>query len=642
MRKLRTLLAGLGILLFSFWFWSFQAGAIRTNIYFERDFWRGVNTAAGILVPSFGPELSGGGNAFGPFFYYLLALPNKWGPHFPATVLFAEFLLAAAAALSAVVLWRRVGAAAALFFLFFFHSSHVILSEFQRLWNPAFSPLFLMAGLLCFLRTERGFLVAGGVFLGLALQVHGAVVFLVPGILGGIYLRGRKWQETAAPLVGLALAVLVFKVPAWVIAGPVASSGSIELWQSVSLFSLRLFRYSSEAFSSGPAFLAALARLVYVLFLPLGFLAFRGAKKNPGIWPLLGALVSSAPLVLPYVLEGGVARYALPFSLCLAVLSGLVLQGLLEKKSNWVNRLVVAGIGLASIALFLWQDPNHDRSDRFHRLYLSENQAICSAGMKAGITSPELLRYRLYAVGVDLDSFTPTLCRHGEEIGSGALPGAGVIVLPKGYAIKEFLPAEFWAEVETGKLQLGAFPSPAGSELEIYTYLLGPGSSYPAGIFNAGRAYKDTRQGDPVSLGDVFLLPEGDPDFSKLLPEQRGRLSLWRKGKSLEVLLEIGAAETTSPSVSEEDSWFLLGTSLRVECEKGALDIPFAEFIGTKIRFPLAPEQVLLAKNRVLAPVRRRFVGGCEGKIRAVKLNYQSAFRNWLDIQSAELPSGVL
>jgi hypothetical protein len=206
--------------------------------------------------------------------------------------------------------------------------------------------------------------------------------------------------------------------------------------------------------------------------------------------------------------------------------------------------------------------------------------------------------------------------------------------------VLDFLPAAFAAEIKAGAITLEIVPSPPGSTLEIYTYQPAAKSSYPAGIFNAGRAYPNARQGKPVNESDVFRLPKRAADFVRAMPELRGELRVWNEQDGLEVFLTLPTAETTSPSVSESASWLLLDTSLEFDCGGKIMNIPLAEFIGTKIRIPLKPAQVELAKARLLAPLRRKFPAACAGKITGGKLLYGSAYRTWLDIQFAEFPAG--
>jgi hypothetical protein len=185
-------------------------------VFQSRDIHRGLQLLAGHGI-FFGPEMTGGGNLFGPFYYYLLAaalaVHRSWTS--------AWILMIALASAAALAGWwhlrRRLSATAAWFWLGIFASAYGIALLLKSFLNVSFQIFFAQATLICLCEsvwakdsaTRRRCIWAACFLLGVGIQLHlSLVVWLLP-MLYLMMSRPVPWEQRVRELgVGLALFVL--------------------------------------------------------------------------------------------------------------------------------------------------------------------------------------------------------------------------------------------------------------------------------------------------------------------------------------------------------------------------------------------------------------------------------------------------
>lgn len=208
-----ALFTGFSFVVFLLWFSSLGDFAVY-NIFQERDLVRAQAVLSG-SAPFYGPEMSGGMNLPGPFYYFLLAIPLALG----AGVNGSWWLLALfyAAAGAAVVYWlkRESGVRAALFFAFGFCFCFLPLKAALQFWNAS---LVLPLYLFYFLFRNRKSLKPSGFFVGLVLGLVGQIhftlfVFFVDQQIAHHHRREHK--AAVASYVGFFVSLMPFAYFYW-------------------------------------------------------------------------------------------------------------------------------------------------------------------------------------------------------------------------------------------------------------------------------------------------------------------------------------------------------------------------------------------------------------------------------------------
>ena len=151
------------------------------HLYQARDIWRAFDLYFRHKAIWYGPELSGGGNLPGPFYYWLIGLPLIIFRSYFSILVF-EYLLAS---LSLGVFWyflkKNFSLASALLFALLFISSGTIKTFLADFWNPTFLFLFISLIILFLYEFENNLkLSIGALILGLTVQIHYvAILFLL-------------------------------------------------------------------------------------------------------------------------------------------------------------------------------------------------------------------------------------------------------------------------------------------------------------------------------------------------------------------------------------------------------------------------------------------------------------------------------
>jgi hypothetical protein len=157
----------------------------------SRDLGRALELLNGTPI-FYGPEMTGGGNLPGPLYYLLLA-PSLWFGATWENAWTEMIVLAAAAGTVAWLYFRAKGLALAALLSSTFFGLAVYTQHFLTIFiNPSFQFIFLIPILLLILRafdpeltlgTRNRSFVAAAALIGLAIQIHYSIFFMIPAML---------------------------------------------------------------------------------------------------------------------------------------------------------------------------------------------------------------------------------------------------------------------------------------------------------------------------------------------------------------------------------------------------------------------------------------------------------------------------
>jgi hypothetical protein len=182
-----------GILLFLASCYLFSRGEdiFRPWVFQERDIQRAIELAHGKFI-AYGPEVTGGGHLFGPFFYFLLAIPALAGSPWHG----AWWLMVMLSSLASVLIWaflkKNAGASSALLAFGFFALSTWNRRVLQEFYNASYLPVFevicVISLCIAFMRKRadgRAWLCAC-LSIGFGCQVHASIFIM---LLSGVVLQ---------------------------------------------------------------------------------------------------------------------------------------------------------------------------------------------------------------------------------------------------------------------------------------------------------------------------------------------------------------------------------------------------------------------------------------------------------------------
>lgn len=340
-----------------------------TNFYIfqARDLFRASRILAGQAI-FFGPEMTGGGNLFGPLYYYLLATTQFFSEGWES----AWWLMVAMSALSGVVGWAylrwRCSSTAALLWLGVFGTAQFTGMFLRIFMNVSYLTLFAMLALVAICESflaptererNRAFWL-GCLLVSIGSHFHLSIVFWLPVLMAGRFTRARSGKSRLPELIG-AVCLLVPIAPYlfWLALGR-----SLGDWQTApSAGETRdvvpvLLSYI-ENLRSVPLLdtLYQGVRLLEVIPLPLFILCFfllklvRARKFCDGIErPLL--LLSAAGFVpFSYYFVAPIAyRYSMLVYLPAAFLTAVLLEKALNSRERM---LAFVAVSLAAFVLLL-------------------------------------------------------------------------------------------------------------------------------------------------------------------------------------------------------------------------------------------------------------------------------------------------
>ena len=184
---------------------------VHSLYYTSWDIWtaRDISRALGWLKGDFhwpGPELSGGNNLPGPFFYFLLLPPLLFGSHiYSQSLLWHIIWLSLTYAVAFCFLTKIVRYKESLLTFLFVFIAAMGTAFWQPLhyaWNPSFSIMFHILSIMCFYfwkETNRNsYLYLAGLVIALGVQVH--LLVLVHTITVLFYLFKNRKLKNLKPI----------------------------------------------------------------------------------------------------------------------------------------------------------------------------------------------------------------------------------------------------------------------------------------------------------------------------------------------------------------------------------------------------------------------------------------------------------
>lgn len=172
-------------------------------VFQSRDLRRAAELLAGNPV-FFGPEITGGGNLPGPFYYYLLAPALAFGG-WVAAWNWMFVLYCAGMAAGAVYFWRRYSAFAAAAFTVLLGTSPLTRVFLKIFLNVSYLPAFALGALICICESWRAStekartraLWGAFLLLGLGVQLHLSIAAWAAALLA------LQWMRKKVPQAGI-------------------------------------------------------------------------------------------------------------------------------------------------------------------------------------------------------------------------------------------------------------------------------------------------------------------------------------------------------------------------------------------------------------------------------------------------------
>jgi hypothetical protein len=319
-------------------------------IYQGRDLNRAFDLYFNHRFIWYGPEMTGGGNLPGPFYYILLGLPLLISDSLVAVVGFSYILAAGAA----VAMWNFVSKFSkpgAFLTYFFFLSSPQVLNALRVSWNPSFVFLFLIVGIFALNKPQKdSWLAAGAAILGVALQVHFlAFVFLAAAVLALMLERSIDIEERLRKCSIIILSALMTALPFFIINS--LKKGQIK---TASGFNTGAFtfveRFLGDLLAPQSISTFYIFNSSEIFFFPALFVCLFLIRKIFKVNKFLGIAFLISLLLFPAVLQApGVSRYLIPLIMTCALLVGLLTPQQFRDK-GWIYHtffLVAVILGIA-------------------------------------------------------------------------------------------------------------------------------------------------------------------------------------------------------------------------------------------------------------------------------------------------------
>ncbi len=198
-----------------------------TTVFLERDLDRASELLNGHFI-FFGPEVTGGGNLPGPFFYFLLTPPLFLGLGFLGGYYWMCFLVSLGGVLGWYFFRAKFDSLTGFLWLIMYTMLFTVQSLMSKYLNPSFSPLFIILVLICMInafvgkndsKRGRSFVLAC-FFVGLAIQTHySTLAFIFSLILLQVFSKRLKIPAVSKRYFFLGLAAFgltIFPYFVWV------------------------------------------------------------------------------------------------------------------------------------------------------------------------------------------------------------------------------------------------------------------------------------------------------------------------------------------------------------------------------------------------------------------------------------------
>lgn len=364
--SLFILLVALNLLLRTIRFGGFDFNYSIFYIFQARDLARAQELLQGNLI-FFGPELTGGGNSPGPFYYFLLLPPLYLGLGWVGTWWWMQILAALGGALGGYFFRLKTGIAGAIFWTILYSFSVPGIQVGRQFLNPGFISLFLVLIIIFILKafeesssdSERGrFFVAACFICGLVIQIHvSSIVFFLVLIalqafskrIGLLSIKRKSFFSGMAAFIFLLVPFGVWQIlkkygieigQASIPAGKVTNS------LPSLLASFKNIPLASEYDFFTLSFKKIFFEVSPILLIVIGLKAFDRWKFGSQRQDLLTSknrtmikialiflLFSFLPFSFYFFVPQGM-RYAVPFGVSMLFLTVLVSQDYLKEKSN--------------------------------------------------------------------------------------------------------------------------------------------------------------------------------------------------------------------------------------------------------------------------------------------------------------------
>ena len=151
-----------------------------------------------------GPELSGGNNLPGPFFYFLLLLPLLFGSDiYSQSLLWHIIWLSLTYAVAFYFLTKIIRyKESLLIFLFVFITAMgtAVWQSLHYAWNPSFFIMFHILSVMCLYfwkdTNKNGYLYLAGLIIALGMQVHFLLLVHTITVLLFYLFEKKKWKKS--------------------------------------------------------------------------------------------------------------------------------------------------------------------------------------------------------------------------------------------------------------------------------------------------------------------------------------------------------------------------------------------------------------------------------------------------------------
>lgn len=352
----------ISLLLFGFAFLNFYLFADRAyeipNVFQARDLQRAKDLYFNFQWIGYGPELSGGGNLPGPFYYFLIGLPLFIFSNFKAVVL-QNFILNS---MAAVVFWNFLKKysepAVAYFFYFLFCCSYTLSFNSIEMWNPSFAVFFFAVGLVCLYQYADIVKFSLGVlFFGLAIQLHFAYLAPFLALLFYINFTGKlSVQEKLKRLLVLIILSVSLSAPYIYFRITTHTESDQHLTRGLTIYFTRIVKLFQNLIADRESLVAdqilTLFKTDSILIIS-SFLLFFSKSNSSNLMNFFKfAIIGSIAPAAGFFIGDGFNRYLVPLVLSLLLYFALACGSRLNSSIKLFSVFITAIFAAAILSFF--------------------------------------------------------------------------------------------------------------------------------------------------------------------------------------------------------------------------------------------------------------------------------------------------
>lgn len=562
--------------------WMTKENLLLPNIFQSRDIRRALDLYQNRHWIWFGPELTGGGQLPGPFYYYLIGLPMILTNSVFSIYLLEYVLFSLTAALVWYFLKRKFSIASAFIFYFMFLTSPFIQFNLTSFMNPSFQFIFLSIAIcsLYFHKNNKA-LILGGLALGLTLQIHFAASLVLLGFL--VFLLNQSDLPLSGRLkkVGVILASVLIPLLPYVLFRLTSDSDS---YYDITSSYLRIIYYLKNIYKylnlqTSTSFAIVFLKEFYVI--PALLLCSLKRKDLHAKFGHLPTLIWFSSLALPSVFASlFVLRYAIPFFFLNILLIAICVPALSGKLRNLFYSMIL--LGIVFNVLFPLYPSEPDEEQISSRTSLESGQRIIQSIAATTNWDYSYFRAHTFALGLNyLDDFSAIYPAVSKQITSTY---DGLIMIKRNN-FNFTIPKNIAEAMKSSRIECLKREVIENYDLCYYNFAK---TESPHQWNNIGNVY-DTLPGLPQTptnfSGAIKLGPNEarlyynaceyiDPDcfvyFNlKILPDSL--LNLEILGRPL---------ANTDTGAAPRWTWYLQNPVLNIQCGSGSFTLPIADKIG--------------------------------------------------------------